>query len=82
MDISNSTEHIAIEINEPVEPEPMNEIKIIMRQTTYTKEEAEKLLTELGSVEKCIAHYLGIQPKGEPQLSTNQKIFKSIRDFF
>ena len=59
-----------------------SDIKIIMRQTTYTREESEKLLLELGSVEKCIAHYLGIQPKGEPNLSTNQKIFKSIRDFF
>ena len=64
------------------EKESDTEIKIIMRQTTYTREESEKLLLELGSVEKCIAHYLGIQPKCEPQLSTNQKIFKSIRDFF
>ena len=53
-----------------------------MRQTTYTIEEATKLLNDLGSVEKCIQHYLGIQPKKDPELSTNQKIFKSIRDFF
>lgn len=59
-----------------------NEIAIIMRQTTYTKEEAETLFHEFGSVEKCIEQYLGIQPKGEPTISTNQKIFKSIRDFF
>ena len=59
-----------------------NDIDIIMRQTTYTKEEATKLLNHLGSVEKCIQHYLGIEPKEEPELSTNQKIFKSIRDFF
>ena len=59
-----------------------NEINIIMRQTTYTKEEAEKLFSELGTVEKCIQHYLGIKPKEEPNLSTNQKIFKSIREFF
>jgi hypothetical protein len=58
------------------------QIAIIMRQTTYTKKEAETLFDELGSVEKCIEHYLGIQPKGEPNISTNQKIFKSIRDFF
>lgn len=64
------------------QPQEYSDIQIIMRQTTYTREESEKLLLELGSVEKCIAHYLGIQPKGEPQLSTNQKIFKSIRDFF
>ena len=60
----------------------LDEINIIMRQTTYTKEEAEALFNELGSVEKCIAHYLGIQPKKEPTISANQKIFKSIRDFF
>ncbi len=59
-----------------------NEIQIIMRQTTYTKEEAEILFAELGSIEKCIHHYLGIKPKEEPNISTNQKIFKSIRDFF
>lgn len=76
MDISNNS------LNEKVNEDQINEIKIIMRQTTYTREESEKLLLELGSVEKCVAHYLGIQPKGEPQLSTNQKIFKSIRDFF
>jgi len=58
-----------------------NDIDIIMRQTTYTREEAIKLLNDLGSPEKCIKHYLGIKPKEEPQLSTNQKIFKSIRDF-
>jgi hypothetical protein len=59
-----------------------DEIVIIMRQTTYTKEEAEILFDKLGSIEKCIEHYLGIKPKGEPTISTNQKIFKSIRDFF
>ena len=74
MDISNNS----LKVDE----DQINEIKIIMRQTTYTREESETLLLELGSVEKCIAHYLGIKPKGEPQLSTNQKIFKSIRDFF
>lgn len=58
------------------------DICIIMRQTTYNREEATKLLSELGSVEKCIKHYLGIKPKEETNLSTNQKIFKSIRDFF
>jgi len=59
-----------------------NEIDIIMRQTNYTKEEAEIYFEKFGSVEKCIHHYLGIKPKKEPNLSTNQKIFKSIRDFF
>ena len=59
-----------------------NDIDIIMRQTTYTREEALKLLEEFKSVDKCIKHYLGIKPREEPDMSTNQKIFKSIRDFF
>ena len=57
-------------------------IQMLMRQTTYTREESIHLLNELGTVENCIKHYLGIKPKEEPFLSTNQKIFKSIRDFF
>ena len=57
-------------------------ISILMRQTTYTKEESIKLLNDNNyNIEKCISVYLGIKPKDETQLSTNQKIFKSIRDF-
>ena len=78
MDISSNE-------NNPVNETPVNDsdcdICIIMRQTTYTREEATKLLSELGSIEKCIKHYLGIKPKEDPNLSTNQKIFKSIREF-
>jgi hypothetical protein len=59
-----------------------SDIDIIMRQTNYTRDEACTLFSQVGSVEKCIHHYLGIKPKEEPNLSTNQKIFKSIRDFF
>jgi len=67
--------------NKNDENDENEKISIIMRQTTYTKEETIKLLNELGSVEKCIKHYLGIKPKEEPNISTNKKIFKSIRDF-
>ncbi len=57
-------------------------IAILMRQTTYTKEESIKILNNNNyNIEKCISVYLGIKPKDEPQISTNQKIFKSIRDF-
>ena len=55
-----------ISVNEinSVKESPVNDsdcdICIIMRQTTYTREEATKLLSELGSIEKCIKHYLGI----------------------
>lgn len=57
-------------------------ISILMRQTTYTREESLKLLNDNNyNIEKCISKYLGIKPKDEPHISTNQKIFKSIRDF-
>ena len=59
-----------------------SDIDIIMRQTTYSREEAETYFEKFGSVEKCIHYYLGIKPKEEPNISTNQKIFKTIRDFF
>lgn len=71
-----------ISINEVKENNEESDIAVLMRQTSYTREESIKLLNELGTVEKCIQHYLGIKPKEEPVLSTNQKIFKSIRDFF
>lgn len=72
-----------ISINEVKENYDENDnITILMRQTSYTREESINLLNQLGSVEKCIQHYLGIKPKEQPVLSTNQKIFKSIRDFF
>jgi len=58
------------------------DIEIILRQTTYSREEAIKYFSEFGSVEKCIQNYLGIKPRQEPEMSTNQKIFKSIREFF
>ena len=68
--------------NEDKTEDKNEDIQLIMRQTTYTREETINLLNELGTVEKCIKHYLGIKPKEQPTLSTNQKIFKSIRDFF
>jgi hypothetical protein len=74
MDISSNENNHVTDSN--------SDICIIMRQTNYTKEEAEFYFEKFGSVEKCIHHYLGIKPKEEPKLSTNQKIFKSIRDFF
>jgi hypothetical protein len=82
MDISsNENNHVNVpDIN--TTNSDSSDIDIIMRQTNYTREESCKLFSQLGSVEKCIHHYLGIKPKEEPLLSTNQKIFKSIRDFF
>ena len=69
-------------LNKEINDENEINIQMLMRQTTYTREESINLLNELGTVEKCIKYYLGIKPKEEPILSTNQKIFKSIREFF
>jgi hypothetical protein len=55
--------------------------KILMRQTTYTEDECkEKLLTK--SLDECIKEYLGVSKKEEKKGSTNQNIFKVIREFF
>lgn len=56
-------------------------ISILMRQTNYTKEECTELLKTY-SLEECIIQYLQIKKKEEPKKTTNQAIFKTIRDFF
>jgi hypothetical protein len=59
----------------------LSDIKILMRQTNYSQEECrEKLLHK--SLEECIKEYLGIEKKEEPIKSTNQNIFKTIREYF
>jgi len=58
-----------------------NHISILMRQTNYTKEECTELLKTY-SLEECIIQYLQIKKKEEPKKTTNQAIFKTIRDFF
>jgi len=56
-------------------------VKIVMRQTTYTQAECIELL-QTHSVEECISKYMNIQKKEEPIKSTNQNIFKTIREMF
>lgn len=58
-----------------------NHISILMRQTNYTKEECTEMLKTY-SLEECIIQYLQIKKKEEPKKTTNQAIFKTIRDFF
>ena len=72
-----------VSVNEvSVNEEPINnDIKILMRQTTYTQEECKQKL-ELKSLEECIKEYLGYTTKVEEVKSTNQNIFKAIRDYF
>jgi len=57
------------------------EINIIVRQTSYSREKSIELLKLHGTVEEVIKDYLGITKKVEQPVSTNQGIFKSIRNF-
>ena len=63
-------------------------IKIIMRQTNYDRETIIKKLEEHNNnIEKIILEYFNIdleekKKKESDKLSMNQKIFKSIRDYF
>jgi hypothetical protein len=69
--------------------EPVNEIveqndanaKIVMRQTSYNLEECIEML-KTKTVEECIKDFLGIVEKKEETGTTNQKIFRSIREHF
>jgi hypothetical protein len=60
--------------------EKEKDAKILMRQTTYTLEECIELL-KTKTIEDAIKDFLGIVDKIDEGGSTNQKIFKSIRDF-
>ena len=57
------------------------EIETLMRQTNYTREQAQESLERNKTVEQSIKEYLGVLPKPEPPISVNQGIFKSIREF-
>ena len=57
------------------------EVETVMRQTNYTREQAQESLDRNKTVENCIKEYLGILPKPEPVITVNQGIFKSIREF-
>ena len=60
-------------------------VGIIKRQTDYTDEIIlEKLKTHQNNVENILKEYHGVQEKKDTNsnISNNQKIFKSIREFF
>jgi hypothetical protein len=58
------------------------DIKVIMRQTDYNQEQAFESLKKNGSIEKCIEEYLGItKKKTDPPVSTNQAIYRSLREW-
>jgi hypothetical protein len=56
-------------------------VAVLMRQTTYTKEECVEMLKNY-TIEECIAIYLQIKKPPPKPSTTNQNIFKSIREFF
>ena len=58
-----------------------NTIESIMRQTSYTREEAIVSLERNKTIEGCIKEYLGVSNKKEEPISINQGIFKSLRHF-
>jgi len=70
-----------MEMSNEEQDEIEEEIVIILRQTSYTREVAIELLKKHGSVEEVIKEYLGIKKKEDIPVSTNQGIFKSIRNF-
>lgn len=60
----------------------MDNIDVLMRQTNYTKEKCIEML-KTNTLEECILIFLDIQTETkEENLSTNQKIFKAIREEF
>lgn len=82
----------SLNIMEKKEPEKSNQekqeeikqnmLKVIMRQTDYDLEKAEESLCKYGTVEKCIEEYLGVvSVLKTKQLTTNQAIYKSIREW-
>ena len=60
-----------------------NKIKMIMRQTSYTREETEKKMEEYeNDVEKIILNFLGGSKVMEREITNYQKIFKAVRELF
>ena len=60
-----------------------NKIKMIMRQTSYTREETEKKMEEYeNEVEKIILNFLGGSKIMEREITNNQKIFKAFRELY
>ena len=60
--------------------DPVDTVAVLMRQTQYTREEAESALQK-NSLETCIKQYLEVKEKPPEVVSVNQGIFKSIREF-
>ena len=59
----------------------ISQAKILMRQTTYSQDECLELL-KTNTIEECISQFLGIIAKKEKERTTNQNIFRAIREHF
>ena len=66
---------------ESIPETPESDAKILMRQTTYTLDECVEML-KTKSLEEAIKNFFGIVEKKDEEGSTNQKIYKLIRETF
>ena len=66
---------------EPIPETQESDAKILMRQTTYTLDECSELL-KTKKLEDAIKDFFGIVEKKDESGSTNQKIYKLIRENF
>jgi len=81
-EIEQVNEQTNEQVNEQTNQQEQEEqAKKLMRQTSYTLEECTEMLKSK-TIEECIKDFLGIVEKKEETGSTNQKIFRSIRERF
>jgi uncharacterized protein YjgD (DUF1641 family) len=69
------------DVSENVETDVSENVSILMRQTGYTLSEAYESIKRNVTVEKCIEEYLGVTRKKNNYSTTNQGIYKVIRDW-
>jgi hypothetical protein len=67
--------------DDEIKDQETKDAEILMRQTTYVLEECREML-KTKTLEQCIKDFLGIVEKKDERGSTNQKIFRSIREHF
>ena len=63
------------------EPDEIDEIAILLRNTNYNRAVCMEKLVLHGSVEAVIRDYLGIRPEKVTTRTVNQGIYTSIRNF-
>ncbi len=64
-------------------PEFASKVKILCRQTTLSEIEAAVLIEKHeGDLEKCLDDFFNIKPEPPKPLSTNQAIYKCLRELY